>query len=231
MISGAIFDCDGTLVDSMQMWYGSVGRLLAAHGEQVTDELQAEVEPMSLPDSCAMLHERLGMGDSPSALLDELHDMVLREYESSIDEIPGVRGFLQSLADAGIPMIVATSTTSAVVRRALAAHDLDHFFVDVVCGAEVREGRDKEFPDVYLEALERLGTSLSEAWVFEDAPFGVRTARRAGFHVCAVHNDHDGRDADFLHAWADVFSEGYAGVSLDALRTFDDARRQPMPEA
>lgn len=230
-ISGAIFDCDGTLVDSMQMWYSAFRELLARHGVVATEELQRTVEPMTLPQSCGWLHEHLGIAQSGQALYDELHAWIREQYATNVAEMPGARRLLDELASAGVPMIVATSTTSSVVREALAVHGLDRYFRDVVCTAEVRDHRDKDFPDVYLEALERLGTPLAETWVFEDAPFGVMSARRAGFHVAAVHNDHDGRDAALIRPWADIFSENYDALTLEAIRGFDDAARRPLPEA
>lgn len=230
-ISGAIFDCDGTLVDSMPMWYGAFDHLLEAHDVTAPAGFKERVEPMTIPDACALIHAELGIGESPQALVDELEAHVAHEYATSIREIPGAHAFVESLAAAGIPMIVATSTTSRLVRDALAVHGLLGFFADVICTAEVRDGRDKDCPDVYLEALERLGTPLAETWVFEDAPFGVQTARRAGFHVGAIYNEGDGRDEGFVRAWADVFSRGYTSLSLDVIRSFDDATRKPLPKA
>ena len=230
-LDGAVFDCDGTLLDSMPMWSSAFAVLCARYGVVATPELMAEVEPITLGQSCALLHERYGMGEGAEALLVELEAWVADQYARNVVELPGVRDFLDSLKDAGISMVVATSTTSRLVRDALAAHDMGGYFSDVICTAEVRDGRDKEFPDVYLEALSRLGTPIEGTWVFEDAPFGVRSARRAGFHVAAVHNDHDGRPVDFLRAWADIFSECYESISLGVIRGFDDKSRRAVPEA
>ena len=229
-ISGAIFDCDGTLLDSMPMWRTAFSDLVGRHGVEATDEMQRHVEPLTLQQSCGWLHEELGLGESGDALYRELTDWVREQYATTVAEMPGARGFLESLAAAGIPMIIATSTPSELVRGALEVHGLDGYFGDIVSTAEVRRGLDKEFPDVYLEALERLAVPLPEVWVFEDAPFGVRTARRAGFHVAAIYNDHDGRDESFVHAWADLFSHEYDTLTLDAIRAFDDAARVAPPE-
>lgn len=230
-ISGAIFDCDGTIVDSMRMWYGAIDHLLAQHGATAPEGFRERVEAMTIPDTCQIAHDELGVGESGPALVEELEAYVEHEYATNIQEIPGARAFVESVAAAGIPMIVASSTTSRLVRGALRVHGLLSYFSDVLCTAEVRDGRDKDYPDVYLEALARLGTPMEETWVFEDAPFGVRTSRRAGFHVAAVYNDHDGRDPEFIRSWADIFSHDYEQISLDAIRAFDDASRRPMPGA
>ena len=229
-ISGAIFDCDGTLIDSMTMWYGAFDHLLAVHDVTAPAGFKERVEPMTIPDSCALIHAELGIGASGAALVDELEAYVAHEYETSIKVIPGARELVESLSVAGVRLVVASSTTSRLVRDALAVHGLLGYFSDVICTAEVRDGRDKDCPDVYLEALERLGTPREETWVFEDAPFGIRTARQAGFHVAAIYHEGDGRDEAFVRSWADIFSRGYASLSLETIRGFDDADRRPMPE-
>ena len=221
-ILGAIFDCDGTLLDSMQMWYSAFEELVGRYSLEATKEMQETVEPITLPESCAWLHETYGIGESGPALNEELISWVRHEYATNVAEMPGARAMVEELHEAGVPMIIATSTSSAEVREALAVHGLDQYFIDVVCTAEVRDGRDKDFPDVYLEALERLGTPLEHTWVFEDAPFGVQTSRKAGFHVVGIHNDHDGRDEAAVRPWADIFSENYEGVSLAAIRAYGE---------
>ena len=229
-ISGAIFDCDGTLLDSMPMWLGMFSKLVSGYGADPTPELLDRVEAMTLPQACDYLHGELGMGESPEGLLEEIYRIVVHDYENVVEEMPGAHAFVQSLASAGIPMIIASSSPSDVVRRALACHGLLDYFCDVLCTADVRDGRDKEFPDVYLEALERLGTPLEETWVFEDAPFAVRAARRTGLHVAGIYNDHDGRDEGFIRSWSDIFTHNYDNLSLAAIRSFDDACRKPSPE-
>ncbi len=118
-------------------------------------------------------------------------------------------------------MIVASSTPVREVRCALAVHDIERYFVDVVSTEDVG-GRDKEFPDVYLEALRRLGTDASTTWVFEDAPFGVQTSKRAGFHVVGLMNDHDGRREEDVRPWCDVYVHGYHELSLALINDYAD---------
>jgi thiamine pyrophosphokinase len=215
-ITGAIFDCDGTLVDSMPMWFGAFPELVARHGSTMSDELVAELEPLNLEDECDELHGRLGIGRSGEALYDELYEQVREHYAHDVHAFEGCRAFLSTLAEAGIPMDVATSTTESLVWVALRANGLDGFFRRVFCTSDV--GASKERPDVYLAALADLGTLQGSTWVFEDAPFGVEVARSAGFNTVCIHNEHDGRDADFLRATATLFSDGYSGMSLAAIR-------------
>ncbi len=222
-ITGAIFDFDGTIVDSMLMWEQVPAELIARYGEVMTHEMFVETEPMGADEECNWLHERLGVGESGQALFEELCEMVSEAYASRVDPFEGVREFLQSLADAGIPMIVASSTPGVCLRAGLRAHGLDHFFIDAIYTSDV--GRGKEFPDVYYHALGLLGTERESTWVFEDAPFGVRTAHDAGFPTVALLNDHDGRDEGFLRQHCDILAHGYGELSLERIK--DYARPRP----
>jgi thiamine pyrophosphokinase len=221
-ITGAIFDFDGTIVDSMPMWNYVPDRLLRRYGTQMTPEAFEATEPLNCDDECRWFHEHLGVGESGEALFEELRAMVRHEYETVIAAWPHVDEFLQELDDAGIPMVIASSTPADDIRVGLRAHGLEHFFKDVIFTGDV--GRGKEFPDVYNYALKVLGTAKESTWVFEDAPFGVRTAHEEGYPVVAIINDHDGRDEGFLRQNCDILIHGYAELSLPLI---EDFARQP----
>lgn len=217
-VSGAIFDCDGTLVDSMGMWSRAWDWLAERHGVPAVP--LERIESLSLRDTCALFHDELGVAEPTEALYEEVCAHVREAYERDIPLFPGAREFLGELSEAGVPMVVASSTPARELRCALEAHGIDGYFSAVVSTEDVG-GRDKEFPDVYLEALRRLGTPRASTWVFEDAPFGVRTARRAGFPVVGLMNDHDGRREEDVRPWCDVFVHGFAELSLPLLRDYE----------
>lgn len=217
-ITGAIFDFDGTIVDSMPMWERVPMELVARHGKVLTHETFMQIESLSANEKCDWFHEHLGAGESGEALFKEQREMVRHEYETSIQAFPRVHEFLQSLADAGVPMVIASSTPVEDIRLGLRAQGLEHYFQDIIFAADI--GRGKEFPDVYLYAQKCLGTPLEATWVFEDAPFGVRTAHEAGFPVVAVLNDHDGRDEAFLRENSDILAHGYEELSLALIEDY-----------
>lgn len=226
-ITGAIFDCDGTLVDSMPMWRRVTIELLEKHGVPDAEKVFEETESLSNDDMCQLFHDEYGVCDSPEEVLDELRDLVRHEYATTVEMYPGVPELLKSLYEAHIPMIVASSTVEDDVRLALKTQGIEQYFQDVIFAGDV--GRSKEYPDVYLEALRRLGTDRATTWVFEDAPFGLRTAKRAGFHTVCIFNGHDGRDEGFLHQWADLFCHDYRELSLALLEDYADADMMEAP--
>lgn len=221
-VTGAIFDCDGTLVDSMRMWGEVTVRCLERHGVEDAWSVFEKTEHMGLGEECDWYHEHLGIGASGEALTQEVYRMVEWAYGSTVRAFPRCRDFLRELHEAGIPMVCASSTPTELVRVALRTHGMAEYFSHVICTDEVGAGKEK--PDVYLRALELLSTDLDSTWVFEDAPFGVRTAHQAGFHTVCLFNDHDGRDEDFLRQNCDIFAHGYGELSLALLRDFADRR-------
>ena len=220
-ITGAIFDCDGTLVDSMPMWHNVVVQLLRDYGVPNVEHVYEVTEPLSLGEMCEAFHSQYGVPLPGEQILAEVKRRVREAYRTTVPLIPGCGEFLRSLRDAGVRMIVASSTTVPEVRVALAAHGIEDCFDDVICAGDV--GRSKDYPDVYLEALRRLGTDVQTTWLFEDAPFGLRTARRVGLRTVCIYNDHDGRDEAFCRQQADIFSHGYVDVSLPIIRDYEPA--------
>lgn len=219
-IKGAIFDCDGTLVDSMRMWSHVMIELARTHGcTSIDQSFFNRIESVTLGEGCQIMHDELGIETPVSYLYEEVCAIVRHHYSTDIPIMPGAREFLEELAAADIPMVIATSTPLREVRVALETHGLSSFFEDIVTTEQVG-GRDKEFPDVYLEAVRRLGTPISETWVFEDAPFGVRTSKLAGFNVVGLMNDHDGRDERDVKPWCDIYVHGFAELSLALIEDY-----------
>lgn len=215
-IRGAIFDCDGTLIDSMPMWTATCVRLLERYGVGDAERVFAEHESLDMDKKCYWYHDNLGIGESGEALYHELWDMVEHEYRHGVQPFPGCAELLERLRAAHVPMVVASSTPIELLRIALEAHGLLGYFDELVFAGDV--GRGKEHPDVYLAACERLGTSRESTWVFEDAPFGIRSAARVGFPVVALLNDHDGRDEEFVARWGTVVARGYQELSMNLLK-------------
>ena len=211
-IRAAIFDCDGTLLDSMPMWTETCVALLQSYGVADAERVFAEHESLDMDKKCYWYHDHLGIGTSGEALYRELWAMVERAYAERVKPFEGCAAFLEELRAAGVRMVIASSTPTELLRFALEAHGLLGYFDELVFAGDV--GRGKEYPDVYLAAQERLETSRTETWVFEDAPFGVRSAARVGFPVVALFNDHDGRDEAFLERWATVVALGYEGLHI-----------------
>ncbi len=214
-IKGALFDCDGTIVDSMPMWTSCCVSLLERYGVRDAMRVFLEHESLDMNKKCLWYHDNLGIGQSGEALYEELWAMVSDAYDRQVQVFEGCRAFLSELHAHGVPCAIVSSTPTALVEHVLECHGLAHYFQKVVFVGDV--GRGKEHSDCYVAACRMLGTPREETWVFEDAPFGVRSAVRAGFPTVAVLNDHDGRDEEFLATWATVVARSYKELTVSRL--------------
>ena len=217
-----IFDCDGTLIDSMGMWLQIQPRLLATYGLDLTPDDFAKFESLSVEDECKAYHEEWGVGESGEAVFERLDAMLLEEYRTNIRARAGVRAFLEEAQAASIVCAIATSTPEHLVRAGLAANGLDRFF-SVIVTTEMA-GRSKDFPDVYNLALERAcaGAGIEEprhgeVWVFEDAPFGLRSAGGAGYRTVGIFDPHGRGTREEVFALADLPVDEFTELSLDRL--------------
>ena len=214
-IEGALFDCDGTLIDSMPMWTSCCVSLLERYGVQDAMRVFLAHESLDMDKKCFWYHENLGIGKSGEALYEELWGMVSEAYDREVSAFEGCHALLDELRSRGVPCAIVSSTPTALVEHALKRHDLARYFQEVVFVGDV--GRGKEHGDCYLAACRMLGTPRDKTWVFEDAPFGVRSSARAGFPTVAMVNDHDGRDEAFLAKWATVVAHSYEELSVSRL--------------
>ncbi len=217
-ITGAIFDCDGTLVDSMPMWNALVEDSFDTYGIEKTPELLAEAEAYNFDDMCYWFHDRFGIGESGDEVFAQLRAEVQEHYVHDIPLFEGCRRFLDELQSAGVRMIILSATTEPEVRVALATHGIEGYFERVIQTSET--GSDKEHAQAYEYALAALGTPKESTWVFEDAPFAVATAHELGLKTVCLYNDHDGRDQAFCQAHCDILAHGYAELSLELLQDY-----------
>lgn len=203
MLRGAVFDADGTLLDSTAMWASIGERYLARLGIQAEPGLGKKLFPLSLPDAANYLIQTYGLTQTPRELADGVNEMVGEFYATEVQLKPGVLDFLRALKAKQIPMTVATATERVAIEKGLRHTGIAHFFQGIFTCTEVGVG--KEAPDVYLAAAARLGADPRDTWVFEDALHGAQTAKAAGFQVAAVYDPVSERHREALGQVADLY--------------------------
>lgn len=184
-ICGAIFDMDGTLLDSMPVYHGLSRDFLAGLGVQVTREELAQLEGKTQRQwaeyFCAV-YPQLHM--TPDAFDAALDTVIAQRYRALAVPKPGCIAFLDALQARGVRMAVATLTARRHAEQALRERDMLRYFDCVLTIEDI--GVPKYEPDIYFAAAQQLGVPPARCMVFEDAPYAGQTACRAGFRVCGI---------------------------------------------
>jgi HAD superfamily hydrolase (TIGR01509 family) len=180
-----IFDMDGVLVDSEQVWDQARRDVVDAHGGTWKDSATRDMLGMSSKEWSVYVVEELGAQLSPEQVNDAVVEAMLRGYEAHLPLLPGAREAIERLG-ARHPLGLASSSNRPVIDVVLETMGVTDRFAATVSSEEVARG--KPAPDVYLEVMRRLGGS--EGYAIEDSENGIKSAHAAGLRVIAIPNPH-----------------------------------------
>lgn len=185
LFGGVIFDCDGTLVDSMPLHFVAWVESLARHKapfEFSEDEFYA-LAGVREQDSVKLLNARYGTAIDPDSVA-EVKMTIFNEWIPRMKEITPVAGLARAAAAAGVPIAVASGSEEETVHGCLVAAGLRNLFEIIITPKLVKQG--KPAPDMFLLAAERLGVAASSCLVLEDGESGMRAAAAAGMQAVFV---------------------------------------------
>ncbi|MGM9648695.1 MAG: HAD family hydrolase [Butyricicoccaceae bacterium] len=202
-LRGAIFDLDGTVLDSMPMWNEVGIRYLTDRDLPVPPGVRDKFKTMTLMQSAEYYHNELGVQEQPEQILQDIERTILHDYQHTIPLKEGVREVLDELKARGVRMGVATATARGCVEPALERLGVSDYFSFVLTCTEV--GRGKTYPDIFEQSLARLGTCKQDTVVFEDAIHAIQTAKSAGFRVAAVYDESSAHEREEISALSDVY--------------------------
>jgi HAD superfamily hydrolase (TIGR01509 family) len=208
VIEAVVFDLDGVLLASEEVWDAVRERYVRERGGRYDDEVQRAMMGMSAPEWSRYLHDEAGVPDDPDAINRDVVARMLEAYRHELPLLPGAVAVVRRTA-AAFPLALASSSNRAVFEEALRLAELDDCFRATVSAEEVERG--KPAPDVYLEAANRLGVAPEACAAIEDSHAGIRSAKAAGMRVVAIPNASFPPDEEAL-ALADLTLE-----SLDQL--------------
>ncbi|KAB8295540.1 beta-phosphoglucomutase [Bifidobacterium avesanii] len=203
----AIFDLDGTLLDSMGVWDQIDIDSLAKRGIDVPDDYVLKVGSMQFRQIAEYTIARFDLTDTPEQLMAEWDDMAREAYGTMVEAKPHAREYLEHLKATGAKLAVATSLPPSLREPAMKHVGIFDLF-DAIVSVDDANDVGKDRPDVYLLAASRLGMRPEDCTVFEDILVGIRSAKSAGMGVWAMHDDSSDRD------WAEICDEA-DGVLFD----------------
>ena len=185
--SGLVLDCDGTLLDTMEAWNRLEEELFSQATTPFTPEQIDEVRALPIQASAGRFHEH-GIGTSPEDVLDILDNALLGFYQNEAKALPGAAEFIRAAHDAGIPCTVVSSSPQRYVVAGLERAGIAGLFTKIITTEDA--GMSKQQPDIYLLAVETMGSDPHTTWGFDDALYAINAMRSAGLKTCGCY-DHD----------------------------------------
>ena len=209
MIEATVFDLDGVLLDSEQIWDEVREQLARERGGRWHEGAQRAMMGMSSTEWSQYMHDEIGLPESPDEISAEVVRRLEEQYRQHLPLLDGAVEAVERLA-ARWPLGIASSSNREVIDLVLELSGLAPFFKVTVSSEEVARG--KPAPDVYLEATRRLGVTPDRSAAIEDSENGIRAAKAAGMRVVAIPNPHFPPDPEALEQ-ADVTLGSLAELS------------------
>ena len=215
MIKGAIFDADGTILDSMPFWYDIGKQYLESIGIEPEEGLSDRVFALSLNDGAKYINEHYKLNKTKEEVIGGIADIVADSYRHKIQLKSGAGQFLKKLKSENIPMCIATAGDIRYLDAAFERLGIGGIFDGIFTCTQFDTNKNE--PYIYLKAAESLGCDISEIYVFEDAFQAAKTAKDAGFNVVGVYDKAYDNCKEELKNVSDIFIKDFYDDRLNDL--------------
>ena len=208
----ALFDMDGTLIDSMGIWKDVDIEFLGRRGIPMPEDLQKNIEGMSFSETAQYFKETFSLSETEEELKNIWNQMAYEKYRTVVPMKPGAAEFLCWLKAHGYATAVCTSNSRELIDIIVENKGIKQWIDFVVTACQVNAG--KPAPDIYLRAAQELGVEPSECVVFEDIPAGLLAGIRAGMRTCAVEDTYSEYCMDEKRQLADFVIHDFEDLML-----------------
>ena len=202
-ITGAVFDMDGTLFESMTMWKYVGEYWLKLRHLEPTDETRYATMFMDTWEVAELFIKTYGLTQPMEQIDRELNDLVLNFYETQVTVKPGVPEMLEALYNKGVKICLASYTDRLQCIAGLKKTGLYKYFSGVFSCLDYNTHKDS--PLIFDIAREHIGTDKESTWIFEDSFYAIDTCKKAGYHVIAFEDFHSEPKRDLIKNCADYY--------------------------
>ena len=210
-ITGAIFDFDGTVFDSMHIWKGVKFQFFDRIGLILNEEQREEFKKLFLLDAIELAKTRFDLKMTDKELFDEFFTLIKEKYLADTKPKNDIIEFLEKLKAKGVKMGIATATGEPALIAVLEKFNMLHYFQEIYWTYTV--GASKTEPKVYDVVLNELGTEKETTWIFEDALYAAKTAKKAGYNVVGIY-DKSEPEQEELKNLVDIYIHNYSELDL-----------------
>ncbi len=209
----AIFDMDGTLIDSMPLWRILEEELMEEFigKEFVTQKVHDDLIFLSFGDMMEYAQNLTGRQCDKKQMIEEIHKRMAENYlNGKIPLKPFVTEYLQKLRQNSVKIAIATATPRSICYPLLERLGILQY-VDYFTTCE-EVGKSKKFPDIYINSMEKLGGNIQDTFVFEDALYCLHTLKANNFRTVAVYDEMQGHERQKIKEIADIFINDYSQI-------------------
>lgn len=211
----AIFDLDGTLIDSMYVWEKVDRDFLTQRGIPVTREYTEKVRGMFFETAAEYTRKTYGLKESVEQIVNIWLDMARHEYACHVRLKPHTREYLEYLRRKGVKLGMATSSDPGLLEPVLKSNGIEHYFDEICYTSQV--GKNKSHPDIYIYTARKLGVSEKNCVVFEDIPEGINGANKADMYTVAVYDEASKDSEQYLRSVADKYIFDFSDMMGEVL--------------
>lgn len=182
--AAALFDLDGTVFDSVELWHEIDDIFLAKRGRTPDDEYKRSIAVLGFTKTAYFTIDYYGLDDTPEQLMREWTELAADAYANTVPLFDGAKEYLEECRAAGVKVAAVTSLRGEFARSCLQNNGALHCFTHIFTADEV--GLSKNSPEIYLHAARVLGVDPALCVVFDDVPEPLRSAKDAGMTAVAV---------------------------------------------
>ena len=213
MTVGAIFDCDGVLLDSAHAWRDAEAELGRRAGAVLSVEDKRALAAMTIGEVGSFFHDRFALGSSGSDVVDMIHQIMGEFYSQHAQPIPGIEEFLNGLAAGDVQLSVVSSTQTDFLRLGLKRVGLYDLFCSVLSVEDLQT--NKREPLIYRRAMEDMGTTPSTTWGFDDSYYATKTMGALGIATVGVYVANNPCELELLHRYSDFVTCDYSTLDIN----------------
>ena len=196
----AMFDLDGTLLDSMYVWRRVDDLFLGRRNIALPDDYVKAISPMTVRQSAEYTIARFKLNETSEQLIEEWNALALREYAENVQLKPGAYDYIAALKDAGVKICTMSTLDVKLARPALERCGI-LAFIDTMYTAD-RHALGKARPESYVKAALDIGVKSVQCAMYDDLAYALKAAHDAGMYTVGVH---DPMAADAPHDVCDRF--------------------------
>ena len=211
-IEGAIFDVDGTILDSMPTWNHVCEKLLISEGIEPEPGLGDKLFAVTVEMGAEYMKENYPLDHyTVQEIMDKVNNMMEEFYKTEAEFKLGAKELIVKLHKAGVKLTVASSTAEYCVEAAFKRLGILDYFQGLFSCATIGVTKDK--PDIFFMARQLMDTDTEKTWVFEDGLYSIKTAKAEGFKIVGVYDAVSEKDQEDIKKYSDIY--------LKDIREFD----------